>query len=490
MNLNEERIKEKNYSNSIKYLTTNQPTNTINNVTYGIEGEDCLKKPLFTEVTGHKFEDYYQSFNDTFPTYLSNCESITIPKKVKRAVSGLPKGVLNKIDKDKNVAIEKCLDFVSNFTGSIFYEEEEDKWRNLSSKYLDETYRKGKNNTYIYRYIIKALQYSTISTYPIIEIKKNEYGNESYLSNEFSKSYKLNSYFDTDSLVSYSLKNEDLISKKRKKHLERLSQTIQNPIGKNLLEVYKNIELPTNKQIEIKASTLIKDDFETKKGKLLTRLNNRKRENIKDFKNKSFVEDNIKQFNYLTKNGFFMPSIGDLKSGGRVVDSFTLMSSWIRELVIIDGEKIVEVDFKALHPNLAMKIYNGSTKFIKHQDLANTLGITLQEVKREHVSFFNRRISGMKRSPLYDYYNQYESELLKNIIADKKGSKYRHKVTSMKLFQLEVQIMTEVIQRLNKQEIYVLYIYDALGCKESEVDIVKKTMNEVILEFGVSTVAE
>lgn len=490
MNLNEERFTEKNNSNLINYQLSNLSTNTINNVTYSIESKDNLNKPLFTGVAGYKIDDYYQNFNDTFPTYLSNCETITIPKKVKRAISKLPKGVLNKIDKDKNVAIEKCLDFVSNFTGTIFYEDEKDKWRNLSSKYLDETYRKGKNNTRIYRHIINALQYSTNSTYPVIKIKKNEYGNESYMSNEFSKSYKLNSYFDTDSLVSYNLKNEDLISKKRKKHLERLSQAIQNQIGKNLLEVYKYIELPTSEQIETKASELIKDAYKTKKGKSLTRLNNRKREKIKDFKNKSFVEDNIKQFNYLTKNGFFMPSIGDLKSGGRVVDSFTLMPSWIRELVTIDGEKNVEVDFKALHPNLAMKIYNGSTKFIKHQDVANALEITLQEVKTEHLSFFNRKITGMRKSPLYDYYSQHDSELLKNIIADKKGSKYGHKITSMKLFKLEVQIITEVIKRLNKQEIYVLYIYDALGCKESEVEIVKKTMNEVILEFGVYTTAE
>ena len=50
--------------------------------------------------------------------------------------------------------------------------------------------------------------------------------------------------------------------------------------------------------------------------------------------------------------------------------------------------------------------------------------------------------------------------------------------------------MTECIKRLNEKEIYVGYIYDALFCKESEKEIVKKIMNEVVIELGVYTTAE
>ena len=62
-------------------------------------------------------------------------------------------------------------------------------------------------------------------------------------------------------------------------------------------------------------------------------------------------------------------------------DSFNLMSSWIRELIKIDEEEIVEVDYKALHPNLATKIYEGRSRFILHQDVANSLNLEVKEVK-------------------------------------------------------------------------------------------------------------
>jgi hypothetical protein len=59
----------------------------------------------------------------------------------------------------------------------------------------------------------------------------------------------------------------------------------------------------------------------------------------------------------------------------------------------------------------------------------------------------------------------------------------------MKMFALEVQIMTEIISRLNKIGIYVIYVYDALCCKKSDSNKVQKIMNEVVLEFGVHTTA-
>lgn len=487
MNLNEERVEENN-SNLINYQFTNQSINTINNVTYSVNDDKFLKKPLFTGDSEGFCNNFPQEINDNFPTYLSNCATITIPKKVKRSVSRLPKGVLNKIDNDKNIAIEKCLDFVSNFTGTIFYEDQKDKWRNLSSKYLDETYRKGKNNTRIYRRIINSLQYSTNSTYPIIEIKKNEYGNESYMSNEFSKAYRLTSHFESDTLVNYNLKNEDLISKKRKKYLEKISDAIKNDISRNLLQVYKAVELPTLEQIENRGDELIGINYRTKKGKLIARLSNRKKEKIKDFKSKSFVEENIKQFNYLTKNGLFIPIIGGFKSGGRVVDSFTLMPSWIRELIKIDGENVVEVDFKALHPNLCMCLYGGESKYLTHKQVADYLGKSLNEVKIEHLSFFNKHPNEMEKSLLFEYYLKNESEMLNRLISDKQKNGY--KVSSRKFFKLEVEIMNEAIKRLNSEGIYLIYVYDALVCKISHRERVKQVMNQVVLDFKVYTIAE
>ena len=45
--------------------------------------------------------------------------------------------------------------------------------------------------------------------------------------------------------------------------------------------------------------------------------------------------------------------------------------------------------------------------------------------------------------------------------------------------------MAKCIEKLNVKGIYVMYVYDALYCKESDSKVVKEVMNDVILENGV-----
>jgi hypothetical protein len=77
----------------------------------------------------------------------------------------------------------------------------------------------------------------------------------------------------------------------------------------------------------------------------------------------------------------------------------------------------------------------------------------------------------------------------KAIIMEKQMSVKGHKITSMRMFVKEVEIMTECIKELNSKGILVGYVYDALFCKQSDAKIVEETMNKVVLEFGVYTIA-
>ena len=83
---------------------------------------------------------------------------------------------------------------------------------------------------------------------------------------------------------------------------------------------------------------MVKENRTTKKGKILTMRNKHKNDYWNDVENRSFIEDNIKMFEYLTNRGFMIPSAGDEKSGGRIVDSFTLMPTWIREQITINSK--------------------------------------------------------------------------------------------------------------------------------------------------------
>ena len=186
------------------------------------------------------------------------------------------------------------------------------------------------------------------------------------------------------------------------------------------------------------------------------------------------------------------PSLQGLNAGNRITDIFTLMPSWIRAHVMIDGETLVECDFKCLHPNIIVTLFNGKQKFLTHAMVAERLGIDEEDLprfKKEHLAFFNKHPNDMDKDELLvEYYTNHEPEMLKAIRRDKKRFGYRH--TAKVMFTKEVEIMTACIEKLNALGIYVLYVYDALLCEKKHMDTVVQIMNETVLEHGVFTVAD
>ena len=457
-------------------------------VTDEITKDKTHKNPAET-VVEECFDLEIAGANHTgFPLFFqNNIDTIFIPKKVKTHLERLvPKEYLKNIDPVKSIAVEKCLDFASNLSSTIYAD---DRWKSLSSTHLHEQSKRGRDNTFIYNHIIKALTYTTETTDAIIMVKKNKFGSETYQEGVVCKEYSLTDTYFNGSLVEYIIKDKGIIQKRNKFFYSQLKKAFDSTIGNNLIDLYSKIELPSHAEINLEAKRLTKLKYRTKKGKTLTFLNKHPRSYYKDANSRSFVEQNIKLFDYLTKRGFMIPIIGKEKSGGRVVDSFTLMPSLIRKLVKIDGEPIVTVDFKAFHSNIAMTIYGGTKKYLTHDQVAKDSNIELADVKTEHLSYFNERVQGMKRSPLYSYYNESETAMNEAIIKEKQMSVKGHKITSMRMFAKEVEIMTECIKQLNSKGILVGYVYDALFCKQSDAKIVEETMNKVVLEFGVYTIA-
>lgn len=461
---------------------------TINYVTTSLEANKAPENTVNTVANSDIYTENFDQIYATYPLFFQSSTTINIPQNIKRHIERkIPKRCLDKIDKNKKYAVEKCLLFCSNLTSTIFFD---DKWKSLSSEILNEQFKKGKDNTFKYTHVVDALKYKSDTTDPIIQIKKNKLGNDTYQEGITCKSYSFTDTFYNNKLVKYTITNPEIITKRNNFIYGQIAKATDNIIATNLLKLYPRIELPTDHELKVEANRLIKENHKTKKGKILTKLNNHSKDYFKDASQRSFVEENIKAFKFYTDISYMIPSIGDYKSGGRVFDSFSLMPSWIRKSVKIDNEPIVEVDFKALHPNIAMSIYGGSKKFLTHQQVAEESGIAIKRVKIQHLSFFNETLMGMKWSPLYKYYQKTEPLLLKNIEYEKKSSEYNYRITSMRMFAKEVEIMTECIRRLNEIGIYVGYIYDALFCKENEREIVKKIMNEVAVELGVYTIAD
>nr|WP_315231046.1 hypothetical protein [uncultured Flavobacterium sp.] len=448
-----------------------------------------LEKPVKSWVT-ECFDLEIAGTNHTgFPLFFqNNIDTIFIPKKVKTHLERLvPKEYLKNIDPVKSIAVEKCLDFASNLSSTIYAD---DKWKSLSSTHLHEQSKRGRDNTFIYNHIIKALTYTTETTDAIIMVKKNKFGSETYQEGVVCKEYSFTDAYFKGDLVEYVIKDKGILQKRNKFFYSQLKKAHDNPIANNLISLYSKIELPSHAEIILEAKRLTKINYRNKKGKVLTFLNKHPKSYYKDAGARSFVEQDIKLFDYLTKRGFMIPIIGTEKSGGRVVDSFTLMPSWIRRLVKIDGEPMVEIDYSALHPNIAMSIYGGTKKYLTHAMVSEESNLNINDVKIQHLSYFNERVPGMKRSPLYSYYSKSERAMNDAIIMEKQTSLKGHKITSMRMFAEEVEIMTECIKQLNYKGIYVGYIYDALFCKDSDAQSVAEIMNTVVLEFNVFTTAK
>lgn len=313
--MNERMNERKSQSKSTKStnLTTTTKSNlTINYVTDNSGQKKNNEKPKFTgdSTDNVSFEDV--NGNVTLPIFFGEYKTIQIPKGVRRRIKRLPKGILKRIDSNKDVAVEKCLIMTSNLTYTVF--NEEDYWKSLSSTILHDQFKKGSDNTFIYKEIIEALKYETNSTHPIIECKKNQYNTETYRENYYTKQYRLDESCRNKTLESYQIKHDDNINKRKAYYFKQFNEASANEIGKNLIKVYEQITLPSKEKILIHAKKLVKENHKNKKGKKLTFLNKKSKSYFSNLEQRSFVEDNLKLYDFLVGVNFMIPKTGDFKS--------------------------------------------------------------------------------------------------------------------------------------------------------------------------------
>jgi hypothetical protein len=405
----------------------------------------------------------------------------------------LPKNILHKIhgqektEENRKVAVELCLLFLTQLSSThrnIKNGSSPDGWKSLRAEYLRELLRIDAKT---YQHVRDALLYE-YKIGPILECWN-------YVVKKYSYKYRLGSSFRSKGFVPYNLQTETVRNLFKKSIERKLLVAKGNTICINLFEFYKSVVLPTEEEILIEAKRLVKIGLPNKKGKTLIFKNKKGRDYYTNPDKLVFVEDSLKVFEYLTQNGLLIPRPGSEKSGGRVVDSFTLMPGWIRKLIKINGQPIAEADYSCLHPNIAMSLYGGSTKNLKHKDLCTKtetekIKKELALVKKEHLSFFNKTVLQMKKSPLFHYYNKQESSMLDAIIDEKNSSPFEHKITSRRLFAKEVEMMTEVVSRLNEEGIFVGYVYDALFFDPAFSQKVTEVMNEVAIDLMVFTTAD
>jgi len=470
-------------NNQSSLIQTIKSNSFINHVwTYTYSKEDV--SPLLSTVSANLNPTNTLDFYTNLPLFSGTIDTIKIPNKVEYAIRRhIPKKLLSSIHPNIDVAVELCLLFLSQLTSTYFNWKDGsniDGWKSLKAEYIRELVFLEPNT---YKKIREALE-TKLWDGPILECD--------YVSERWEKcyNYRLGSNYIGKGICSYVLKNPEVQQLNIQNKQRQFKSAVSNTIARNLIILYSMIALPWEEEIMKNSKDLVKNGYKTKKGKTLTLLNKHSKNYFKDQENRSFVEDNLTTYKYLTEGGLMIPTIGSEASGGRVIDSLSLMPGFIRNMIKIEGKPIVECDYSCLHPNIAIGLYGGSDGYITHQGVAEETGLDLSTIKLEHLSFFNKHPKQMEKSPLFEYYTNKEPEMMKNLIKEKYNSKRKYKITSEKMMSKEVKIINDVIELLNEEGIFVGYTYDALFCMPDHASRVKAVMDDQAKKHGVMTNAK
>jgi hypothetical protein len=396
--------------------------------------------------------------------------SVTIPSKIEYALKHhVSVKLLKSIDIDIDIAIDKCIFLCSLILSLkmivISYDD------NINERPYTCLPAKGTLTKYFgskYKKVLNVLLTGTKKFGPIIECDMI------YATGGKSFGYRFTDAYYGRGFKKYTFKTcagKGLLALRCASKIDAISN---NKMAMRIVASYKHYELPTEEEIILKAKEL--KGTSLKNGKILTFRGTNSSSKYKKGKY-SFVEDSIELFKILTDDGFLIPTIGDEKSGGRIYDSFTTMPSWIRAMIKINGLPIKEYDYTALHPNIAIAKYGTPEEQHLlnadiHTYIANKYNVSRSQIKKENLSFFNKRIVDMKKSFLYEVYQKETPVMLKNLITEKEIAD-DHCITSRTLFATEVQLMKEVICQT---DFPIIYVFDAIYSVNTEIVTVMNTV--------------
>lgn len=426
-----------------------------------------------------------ERFEKRFPRSLRPCFKLHIPSKMEAVVRHhIPESRLRVIDDDMEVARELILLMIANLSNA-YYTDQSDGWKRLSSSILRRQVSDSPDR--IYRDILDLLVQGTTAKGPIIQ-ENRHYDRDGHT----CRSFRLTDVYRNKGVKLYELTTPKAKAFRERTQRETLERVLDMGIGRNMLALYDRTSIFTIDHLMEVGLNLIEQGFRNKKGKLLTALGKHSRMEFADADERVFLEDQVEIYRRVTAGGYMHPIISD--EDGRVVDAFTLMPSWIRALVLIDHERTTEIDFSCLHPNIASMVFGGSGKSLTHQEIADELGIDKSTAKTAHLSFFNLPWEKMRHSPVWPFYATNEPDLIINLLAERTASgreeKDQHKETSRTMIRIEVELMSEVLRRLNERNIFPIYVYDALQGKEEDAEIIRETMNAAARQMGINTTAK
>lgn len=436
---------------------------------------------------------YYQNHAKNYP-FFRGIDTIEIPKKLEAIVNyHVPVAVLDKIDKDRDVAKEKILFFASQIVAvnhREYLKKSPNTHKRINTKLITKILGLRHGKWVILRdFLIKGTKPNNQTEYvPIMNFK------QSYLAGSFSQGYTFTDTYLKHGLTYYTLETNAIKKLADKAFFSTVSEWSQNPIISNNLKLYPKLTIPSLQEVTEEAKRLHRTPY---KGKTFIHDGKKSKESFGKPKDFIYSSDGINRFIHLTTKGFPLPKVGTDRDGHRVYDLITSMPKWIRKLIIIDGERMSEIDIKCSHPNFAATRYFNEGSTITHAEIAKYLNIDVIRAKKLSLIYLNQEVDsyfnegtftyGSKLNEVDRYYKENHPELHDALEYEKNWGEYGHKTVCRALFNDERKLMSQVITQLNEAAIIVGYCFDAIYVKQSEALKAKAMMDSLLLESNVNT---
>lgn len=437
---------------------------------------------------------------------------ITVPKGFKSLINFLDKTDWDKFVQSKKInhkeTSEEFVDGIALVLNSIWlrrFQADEDGWIDSPTERLRWVSQSW------YKLLMKPLINGTDKQGSIIDERASDH------EMKMSRSFSISEKYLKRSSQQYELKSKSLISKLFKRRYEAAVKALNDSALIQLMQTYPKLEMPPLEAVRAAGVSLSRKgkgdkDALSKKGRVLINLNKRSKETFlkqsghdiegktkkqisKLFRENYYsLNDHIKIYEDFLLSGFRIPH---RQKNGRVDDSITGMPEWIRKLIRTNNEPMMEVDCAALHLNIPFALAkNVSPKakeaFLKqagdmHSIIAKYLTIGRDIAKMEALSFQNKRVKDMEKSPIYQYYTSEKIGIMEYLDWLKQTKEKTHRNTSLLLFGYESQIIWSAMRKCAANDITVYQVFDGIGCPKSKVPKVLKILNKALRDYGVPT---
>lgn len=401
---------------------------------------------------------------------------IYIPTSLLRPIRILNKEDLKKVYSDPKVAVEILYLVLSNLSNTYsrisradLGSRAEQGYKRLNAQILGSQTRVGRVHTYK-----KALELLVDKGF--IEMGLGHSKEEGR-----SREYRICKKYFNYRISKYKPKEEETLKILNRNKKRYIKSSGENILVRYFIDVNQGVTYPSNEEAVEILKEAQKEGFKNRRGQ---RLRTRGKKGRGEFKNAIFTEDYLEIYKF-HRDCLTVPIVTGERAGGRVITPLNMMPRMIRKHVKLDGENIVELDFSCLHPNIVNTIYGDGKEVFSHEMVSKELGISREEAKIEHLSFFNKKWSSMYISPLFKYYTQANTSMMEALHREKE--EFGHRETSKRLFKVETELMTEIAKEFIKEGIRGFYVFDAMYVKESQKEEARKIMNRVAEEFSINT---